>query len=105
MRTRWVACSRLRELVFHMLACLGHTHADVSMLPDPARVPAPRRWQLALVCGAAAILPSCGAEGEGSIHVGRAPTSKVAVLPDRKPLAPTRTPTGTTTPKAGSPRR
>jgi hypothetical protein len=34
------------------------------------------------------ILSACGAEGEGSIHLGRTPTSNVMLIPDRQAQRP-----------------
>jgi hypothetical protein len=68
---------------------------------------APLRWPIVLAGCVLAILSGCGAEGEGSIHIGRTPTSKVMVLPDRKPPAPsqTRAPIAPRTPKANPAKR
>jgi hypothetical protein len=46
------------------------------------------RWPIVLAGCVLLILSACGAEGEGAIHLGRTPTSKVMIIPDRKAERP-----------------
>jgi hypothetical protein len=64
------------------------------------------RWPIVLAGCVLVILPACGSEGEGSIHLGRTPTSKVMIVPDRKPAwsSQVRRRTGPITPKLSSPK-
>jgi hypothetical protein len=65
------------------------------------------RSRIALTLLVPSLLSACGAEGEGSIHVGRTPVSKVMVMPSRKPGAPPKAQIRRfpTTPKARPTRR
>jgi hypothetical protein len=49
------------------------------------------RPRFALTLLVPCLLSACAAEGEGSIHVGRTPVSKVMVVHDRKSPAPLQT--------------
>jgi hypothetical protein len=56
-----------------------------------SRVSLPPVRPALLACVLAVLMPACGPEGGGSIHIDRSRTSSIMVTPDRKAPMPSQT--------------